>query len=99
VLRFLGLTRREVLRMIALEGALSGAVGALLGVACGAVLIAVLVHVVNRQSFHWSLEIHWPWVSLAALVGALVAACAIGARASAAMAVRHEAVLAVKDDA
>jgi hypothetical protein len=36
---------------------------------------------------------------LAALVAALVAACAIGARVSGAAAVRHEAVLAVKDDA
>jgi putative ABC transport system permease protein len=99
VLRFIGFTRGEILRLLAIEGAAIGALGALLGLASGAAISAVLVHVVNRQSFHWSLEIHWPWGSLAVLVVAVVAACALGARVSGAAAVRHEAVLAVKDDA
>ena len=99
VLRFLGLTRREILSMLALEGAAAGALGAAIGLACGAAVSLVLIRVVNRQSFHWSLEIHWPLWARAALVLGIVATCAIGARVSAALAVRHEAVLAVKDDA
>jgi len=99
VLRFLGLTRREVLRILALEGAASGALGALIGLASGAAISIVLIHVVNRQSFHWSLEVHWPLAALAALVIAVTSLCAIGARVSASFAVRNEAVLAVKDDA
>ena len=99
VLRFLGLTRGEILRMLALEGALTGALGALIGLVSGAAISLVLLHVVNRQSFHWSLEVHWPVTALAVLVAAIVALCAFGARASAAVAVRREAVLAVKDDA
>ena len=99
VLRFLGFTRREVLRMLTLEGAVVGALGAAIGFATGAAISAVLVHVVNRQSFHWSLELRWPVPALAALLGALVLACAFGARLSGAAAVRLEAVLAVKDDA
>ena len=99
VLRFLGLTRREVLRMLALEGAATGALGALIGLAAGAAISLVLLHVVNRQSFHWTLEVHWPFTALAALVIAIVGLCAFGARASAAVAVRNEAILAVKDDA
>ena len=99
VLRFLGLTRREILSMLALEGAAAGALGAAIGLACGAAVSLVLIRVVNRQSFHWSLEIHWPLWALAALVLGIVATCAVGARVSAALAVRHEAVLAVKDDA
>jgi putative ABC transport system permease protein len=99
VLRFLGLTRREVLRMLALEGAATGALGALIGLAAGAAISLVLLHVVNRQSFHWTLEVHWPIPALAALFTAIVALCAFGARASAAVAVRNEAILAVKDDA
>jgi putative ABC transport system permease protein len=59
----------------------------------------VLIHVVNRQSFHWSIEVHWPWLALAALCAGIVATCAVGARVSGALAVRHEAILAVKDDA
>jgi len=99
VLRFLGLTRREVLRMIALEGAAAGSVGALLGLACGAVLSAVLVHVVNRQSFHWSLVLHWPVAALAVFIAAVILACALASRTSGRLAVRREAILAVKDDA
>ena len=99
VLRFLGLRRREILRMLALEGAAAGAVGAFIGLVSGAVISLVLVRVVNRQSFHWSLEVHWPLMALAVLATAIVALCALGARASGALAVRREAILAVKDDA
>jgi putative ABC transport system permease protein len=99
VLRFLGLRRGEILAMLAVEGAAAGALGALIGLAAGAAIGAVLVQVVNRQSFHWSLEMHWPVTALAALALGIVAACALGARASAAFAVGREAILAVKDDA
>jgi putative ABC transport system permease protein len=99
VLRFLGLRRRDVLSMLALEGAAAGALGAAIGLVSGAAISVVLVHVVNRQSFHWSMEIHWPFAAVASLALALVAACALGARVSGAFAVRREAILAVKDDA
>jgi putative ABC transport system permease protein len=99
VLRFLGFTRRELLRMIAAEGAAAGALGSAIGLVAGAAISLVLLHVVNRQSFHWSLEVHWPVAALFALVAGIVATCAIGARVSGAFAVRHEAILAVKDDA
>ena len=99
VLRFMGFQRREVLGMLGREGAAAGALGAALGLASGAAISLVLIHVVNRQSFHWSIEVHWPWAALTLLVAGIVAACALGARFSAALAVRHEAVLAVKDDA
>jgi putative ABC transport system permease protein len=99
VLRFLGLKRGEILRMLALEGAAAGGLGAAIGLVSGAAISLVLIHVVNRQSFHWSLSVHWPVASLVVLMLAIVAMCALGARVSAALAVRREAVLAVKDDA
>jgi putative ABC transport system permease protein len=99
VLRFLGLTRAEVLRLLALEGAAAGALGAAIGLAAGAGISLVLVRVVNRQSFHWTIEVHWPVIPLVLLGAAVVALCALGARASGALAVRDEAVAAVKDDA
>lgn len=99
VLRFLGLSRREILAMLALEGTAAGALGALVGLAAGIAMSLVLVHVVNRQSFHWSIEVHWPVAGLALLLLAIIVSCALGARASGSLAVRAEAVLAVKDDA
>ncbi len=99
VLRFLGLKRGEVLKLLAIEGVATGGLGAAIGLASGIAVSFVLVRVVNRQSFHWNLEVHWPFATLAILVAAIVALCAAGARASAALAVRDEAVHAVKDDA
>lgn len=99
VLRFLGLNRREILRLLALEGAATGALGATLGLVSGIAISLVLLRVVNRQSFHWSLTVHWPVAALLALVAAIIGLCAVGARVSGALAVRSEAVLAVKDDA
>jgi putative ABC transport system permease protein len=99
VLRFMGLARRDILAMLALEGTAAGALGAAIGLAAGAAMSLVLVHVINRQSFHWSVQVHWPVEALALLVLGIVGSCALGARASGSLAVRAEAVLAVKDDA
>ena len=99
VLRFLGLTRREILARRAVEGAAAGALGAAIGLASGILISVALVRVVNRQSFHWSVELHWPWGALLSLIAAIVLLCAAGARASGVAAVRREAVAAVKDDA
>lgn len=99
VLRHLGLARADVLRLVALEGAAAGLVGAVLGLVSGAAVSVVLVHVVNRQSFHWGMQIHWPVGPLAALVAAVVLLCALGAAGAGRGAVAREAVAAVKDDA
>jgi len=99
VLRHLGLTRGEVIRLLSLEGGAAGIIGAVLGLASGAAVSVVLVHVVNRQSFHWGMAIHWPWLALAALSGSVILLCALGASAAGRAAVAKEAVQAVKDDA
>ncbi|HRA24451.1 MAG TPA: hypothetical protein PLK52_12865, partial [Usitatibacteraceae bacterium] len=59
----------------------------------------VLVHVVNRQSFHWGMAIHMPWLGVAVLLAAVIALCALGAALAGRAAVAREAVEAVKDDA
>jgi putative ABC transport system permease protein len=99
VLRHLGLTRSDVLKLLALEGGAAGLIGVALGLAAGAAVSVVLVHVVNRQSFHWGMAIHWPWGVLALLCGIVVLLCAAGAAAAGRAAVAREAVYAVKDDA
>jgi putative ABC transport system permease protein len=99
VLRHLGLARREILTLLALEGAAAGIIGAVLGLAAGAAVSVVLVRVVNRQSFHWGMEIHWPVAALAILAACVVALCAMGAAGAGRAAVAREAVEAVKDDA
>jgi putative ABC transport system permease protein len=65
MLRHLGLTRGELIRMITLEGAALAALGALLGLLLGLILAAVLVFVINPQSFGWSMDFHVPALQLA----------------------------------
>jgi putative ABC transport system permease protein len=98
LLAHLGFTRPQVLAIVAGEGAAWTAAGALLGLALGLAVSVVLVHVVNPQSFHWTMELLAPWGRLAALCAAVVAAGTVTAALAARQAVSREAVLAVKED-
>jgi putative ABC transport system permease protein len=94
----LGLTRRQILRVVALEGAAWTTLGALAGVALGLAVAVVLVHVVNPQSFHWTMELALPWGRLAALGAAVIAAGTVTAWLSGQAAAGRDAVIAVKED-
>ncbi|KQV49250.1 hypothetical protein ASC95_16645 [Pelomonas sp. Root1217] len=99
LLRHLGLSRRQLQRLLLIEASLSGGAGALAGLALGLGLSVVLVYVVNPQSFHWSMEMHLPVARLAALVG-LAFAAAVGASLLAGRrALGADAVRAVREDA
>jgi len=98
VLRHLGMTRRQVGAMLAAEGAIVSAVGLAIGLALGGAISVVLVHVVNRQSFHWSMDLHLPVAQLAAFCAALLALATVTALASARRATAGDAVTAVKED-
>ena len=64
----------------------------------GAAIAWVLVEVVNRQSFHWSMDLAVPWAALALFAASLVALAALVARLAGARAMRRSAVRAVKED-
>src|SRR5438132_1847935 len=98
MLRHLGLTRGQIRRMLAAEGALLAAVGAAAGLVCGTAISLVLVYVVNRQSFNWSIELHPPMVLLASLVAILVALAIVTAILSGREAMGMGPVRAVRED-
>ncbi len=98
MLRHLGVTRGEIGRMLAFEGAALGALGVATGLIVGGLVSLVLVYVVNRQSFHWTMDVHVPWLLLAVLSVVLVAAAAITARVSGRQAMGTDVVRAVKED-
>ena len=58
----------------------------------------ILVYVVNRQSFHWSMDLHVPWVPLLALASVLLVLATATTLVSARSAMSDDAVRAVKDD-
>jgi putative ABC transport system permease protein len=98
MLRHLGVTRAEIARMLAFEGAALGAIGVGSGLVVGAIISLVLIFVVNRQSFHWTMDLHVPWVGLALLSLVLVAAAAATAAFSGRRAMGEDVVRAVKED-
>ncbi|GAB4564930.1 MAG: FtsX-like permease family protein [Rhizobacter sp.] len=98
LLAHLGLTRRQVLTVVAAEGAVWTAAGSLLGLLLGLAVSVVLVHVVNPQSFHWTMELVLPWGRLAALGFAVIAAGTLTAWLAARGAATRQVALAVKED-
>ncbi|HEY7639656.1 MAG TPA: FtsX-like permease family protein [Steroidobacteraceae bacterium] len=98
VLRHLGFTRAQIATMLAIEGAVLGATGVLVGLLTGAVVSLILIYVVNRQSFHWSMDLAAPGVLLTSLSAVLVAAAAGIAIVSGRQAMSTDVVKAVKED-
>ncbi|MGH8619858.1 MAG: ABC transporter permease [Burkholderiales bacterium] len=98
VLRTLGATRGQLARLLAAEGAALGVLGAGIGSVLGLAIGLVLIHVINRQSFHWSMDLHVPWLALAGFAAGLVAACALAAVAGGRAALSTDAVNAVRED-
>jgi putative ABC transport system permease protein len=98
VLRHLGMSRREIGALLGTEGALVAALGTAFGFATGWTVGLILIHVVNRQSFHWSMELHVPWLALAGLASLLVAAAIVTAVWSGRAAMSDDVVRAVRDD-
>jgi putative ABC transport system permease protein len=98
MLRHLGLLRREVLAMLASEGIVLATLAVGYGLVLGGVLSLILVYVINRQSFHWSIDLAVPWWQLAALSGTLIAASALTALWSGRAAMSQDAIRAVRED-
>jgi len=98
VLRHLGMTRSQISIMLAGEGALTAGVGALSGLAVGTVIGLILIHVINRQSFHWSMELHMPWLQLLLLFLIMTACAAMTAVLSARSVMRADPVSTVRED-
>jgi putative ABC transport system permease protein len=94
----LGLTRGQILRVVAAEGLAWTTLGAIAGVGLGLVVSVILVHVVNPQSFHWTMELTVPVRRLAALGMAVIVAGTTTAWLSGQAAAGRDAVLAVKED-
>lgn len=68
LLRFLGASSPQVRKLILVEAGLIGLLANVAGLVLGIVLSLLLVLVINKQSFGWTIQFHWP---VALLFGAL----------------------------
>ena len=98
LLAHLGLTRAQILQLVAAEGAAWTAIGSAAGLALGIAVSVVLVHVVNPQSFHWSMDLMVPWLRLAVMCLVLVLTGTLTARLAGAAAASKDSVMSVRED-
>ncbi len=98
MLRHLGIGRRQILVLLAGEGALLAALAIAAGFVLGWCISLILVHIVNPQSFHWTMQMHMPWGLLATVAAVLLVSAAATALVSGRMAVAGSAVRAVRED-
>ena len=98
LLAHLGLTRGQVQTLVAMEGLAWTTLGAAGGLLLGLAVSVVLVHVVNPQSFHWTMDMALPWARLLALCAAVVLAGTLTAWLAGRGAAQQNAVRSVKDD-
>lgn len=68
VLRFLGASQGQIRRLILFESGLIGLFSNTIGLVLGSLLSLILIFVVNKQSFGWTIQFHWP---VGLLLGAL----------------------------
>ncbi len=98
MLRHIGVGRGQIVAMLGVEGGLLGAVGGLVGVSLGVAISQVLIHVINPQSFNWTMTTQLPVTLMLSVIAALVVASAITAMLAGRRAVSIDAVRAVRAD-
>lgn len=79
LLRFLGASDYQVRRIILFESALLGALSNIAGLALGLVLSLLLIYVINKQSFGWTIQFHWPVTVLLTALSIVYAATILAA--------------------
>jgi putative ABC transport system permease protein len=98
MLRHVGVTRKQVLAILAIEGGSLTALGIATGFVLGWVISLILVFVVNPQSFHWTMQLHLPWPLLGAVAGLLLAAAALTALLAGRQSLSGGPIRAVRED-
>jgi len=98
MLRHVGVTRGQILGILAFEGGALTALGIATGFVLGLLISFVLVFIVNPQSFHWTMQLHLPWPLIATVAGALLAAAAATALVSGRQALSGGPIRAVRED-
>jgi putative ABC transport system permease protein len=98
MLRHVGVSRGQVLRILALEGGSLTVLGVATGFVLGLLISLILVYVVNPQSFHWTMQLHLPWPLLGSVAAVLVLAAVATALVSGRYALSGGPVRAVRED-
>lgn len=98
VLRFLGATSRQIRKLILIEAGLIGLLASAVGLALGFVLSLVLVFVINKQSFGWTIQFHWPVAVLLSSMAVVYVATVLAGLYPARLAVRLNPIEVIHEE-
>ena len=68
ILRFIGAFIQQVKHMVLIEAGILGLIGSAMGLIAGVIVSYILIFVINKQSFGWTIQIHFPYSFIALLV-------------------------------
>jgi putative ABC transport system permease protein len=98
LLRFLGAARGQVRKLILIEAGLLGLLASGAGLLLGVALSLVLIFVINKQSFGWTIQLHWPAGTLAAALALVYFATILAGLYPALIATRLDPIEAVHEE-
>ncbi|KAA6464666.1 FtsX-like permease family protein [Acidobacteria bacterium AB60] len=98
ILRFLGGTGSQIRKLTLVEAGLIGLLANATGLALGFVLSLVLIYVINKQSFGWTIQFHWPVTVLLSSLSLVYVATVLAGIAPARIAVRLNPIEVVHEE-
>jgi putative ABC transport system permease protein len=98
VLRYLGGTSAQIRKLILVEAGLIGILANVLCLVLGYVLSLVLIYVINKQSFGWTIQFHWPVAVLLASLTLVYIATVLAGLFPARLAVRLDPMEVVHEE-
>jgi putative ABC transport system permease protein len=98
MLRFLGAAPAQLRKLILIEAGLLGLLANIAGLALGFVLSLLLIFVINKQSFGWTIQFHWPVAVLTGALTLVYAATILAGFYPARIAVRLNPIVAVHEE-
>jgi putative ABC transport system permease protein len=98
LLRFLGGAQAQLRRIILFEAGLLGLLANLAGLIVGVLLSLLLIFVINKQSFGWTIQFHWPVAVLLGSLSLVFAATVISALYPARVAGRLNPIEVIHED-
>jgi putative ABC transport system permease protein len=98
LLRFLGGAQAQLRRIILFEAGLLGLLANFAGLIVGVLLSLLLIFVINKQSFGWTIQFHWPVAVLLGSLSLVFAATVISALYPARVAARLNPIEVIHED-
>ncbi|MFP6638075.1 MAG: FtsX-like permease family protein [Nitrospinaceae bacterium] len=68
ILRFIGAFTGQIKRMVMIEAGILGLIGSAMGFVAGVFVSYILIFVINKQSFGWTIQVHFPYLLILGMV-------------------------------